>query len=135
VGRAKVLAVLQGEAMLRKVVCAAVILVLCVGVAMSDEFLASITKVDGDKVTFAELKGKEKGAEKTLTVAKDAKIVKGKFNKDTMKFDAGDPIDGGLKAEVFTKIDSEKGMKAMIITDKDNKHITEIRVGGKGKKQ
>jgi hypothetical protein len=118
--------------MLRKVVCAVVILGL-VGVACADEFFAIITKVDGDKVTYHTQKGfgkdAEKGPEKTLPVTKDAKIVKGKFNKDTMKMEAGDPIEGGLKAEVFTKI-GERGLFATIVTDKDDKNITEIRAGG-----
>jgi hypothetical protein len=132
-----VLAVLQGEGMLRKVVSAAVVLVLCVGFTLADEIRAIITKVDGDKVTFAEFKGKgEKGESKTLPVDAKVKVVKGKFDKETKKMEAGDPIEGGLKNKMFTEI-GEKGVFATIITDKDNKKITEIRAfqfGGKGKK-
>src|SRR5262245_56120355 len=52
--------------MLRRVVSAVVVLVVGVGVTMADEIRAYITKVEGDKVTFAENKGKgEKGPEKT----------------------------------------------------------------------
>jgi len=121
--------------MLRKVVSAAVILVLCVGVALADEIRVFITKVDGDKVTFAENKGKgEKGDSKTLPVDAKVKVVKGKYDKDTMKTTALDEaIEGGLKHKMFTEI-NEKGVQATIIT-KDNK-ITDILVtGGRGGKK
>jgi hypothetical protein len=127
--------------MLRKFVCAAVIVVMGLGVALADEFTAIITKVDGNKVTFQKAKFDpdtkkfDKGPEMTLPVTADAKITKGKFNKDTKKLEAGDAIESGLKNDVFTKI-SEKGQFATITTDADNKHITAIRTGGgKGKKK
>jgi hypothetical protein len=112
-------------------VCAAVVLVLGVGVAFADEIRAVITKVDGDKVTFAPIEGKgkgkgKKGEEKTLLVAKDVKVVKGKF-AGKGKVEAGDELENGLKNEVFSNI-GEKGILARIFTDSDNKKITEIRV-------
>jgi hypothetical protein len=123
--------------MLRKVVSAFVVLALCVGFTLADEIRAVITKVDGDKITFAEVKGGkgkgkgnfEKGDPKTLPVTSSVKVVKGKFDKETKKTEAGEAIENGLKNEMFTKID-EKGLFATIITDTDNKNITEIRVGG-----
>ena len=63
----------------------------------------------------------------TISVAKDAKIVKGMFNKDTKKVEAGDKIEGGLTSETFTKI-GEKGVAARITTDADNKTVTQIMV-------
>jgi hypothetical protein len=122
---------------MRKFVCAAVVAVCAVSVAMSDEYFAVIKKIDGDKVTI--IKGKKKGTageELTLTLAKDAKINKGKFDADTKKLVAGDAIEGGTKglSEMVEKA-GEKGVAAMIITDADNKNITEIRVGKKGKKK
>jgi hypothetical protein len=124
--------------MLRKVVSVAFVMILCVGFTLADEIRGIITKVDGDKVTFTEMKGFGKDAEKgktmTLPVAKDAKIVKGKFNMDTKMLEAGDPIEGGLKNKMFAEI-GEKGVGALIITDKDNKTITEIRAGGRGGKK
>src|SRR5262249_35013885 len=99
----------------------------------------SISKVDGNKVTLTKRKKGEKGEEMTLTATDDVKVVKGKFNKDTKKVEAGDTIEGGLKAELFTKI-GEKGVFGRVITNDDGK-ITEIRVfqgfGGKfgGKKK
>jgi hypothetical protein len=125
--------------MLKKLVCAAIALALCVGITLAAEISAVITKVDGDKVTFAEVKGKgkdaTKGAEKTLP-ATGAKVVKAKFSKDGDKFkiEAGEALEGGLKNEMFSKI-GEKGVRATVVTDADNKKITEIRVftfGGKG---
>src|SRR5262244_1115515 len=122
---------------MKKVVCAAVVAVLCVGVALAEEFTAVITKVEGGKVTFAkgkfnkETKKFEKEKEQTLSVADKVKVVKGKFNKETKKLEAGDALEGGLKNEMFSKI-GEKGVFATITTDKDK--ITEIMVaGGKGK--
>jgi hypothetical protein len=141
VGRAKVLAVFtREESMLRKVVGAVVVLGLCLGIAMADEIRAVITKVDGNKVTFAEMKGKgkdaEKGPEKTLPVSAKVKVVKGKFNKDTMKVDAGDDIENGLKHEMFSKDKlGEKGRNALIVTDDKGKQITEIRIFGRGGKK
>lgn len=120
--------------MLRKLCAVGITLVLCVGFSVADEIRSVLIKVDGSNVTFAEYKGKgEKGAEKTLPVADNVKVNKGKPNADDRKkLDAGDPIEGGLKNEMFKKID-EKGLRATVITDADNKKITEIRVGGGGK--
>jgi hypothetical protein len=114
--------------MLRKFVCALFMLAICVGITLADEIRAIITKVDGDKVTFAENKGKgEKGESKTMTVSDKVKVVKGKFNKDTKKLEPGDPLEGGLKNELFSKI-GEKGVGATITTEGGK--ITQIVVGG-----
>ena len=126
--------------MLRKVIALSVVLVLGVGIAFADEFRAVITKVEGNKVTFYPFEGKgkdaKKGEEKTMKTAKDVKVVKGKFNKETKMFETGDEIEGGLKHKMFTEI-PEKGMFSRITTDDDNKRIKEISVfgGKKGKKQ
>lgn len=119
--------------MFRRLVCALFVLMLTVGIALAAEMRGVITKVEGDKITFVEVKGKEKGAAKTYTVADNVKIFKGKFNKDTKKVEAGDAIAGGLKAGVFSKI-GEKGVAAAIVTDAGDK-VTEIRVTGGGKKK
>jgi hypothetical protein len=115
--------------MLRKVIAAAVVGVLFVGVAFADQIRGVIVKVDGNKVTFAPVEGKgkdaKKGEEKTLPVAKDVKVTKGK---------TGDAVDGGVKNEAFSKI-GKRGLPALITTDADNKTITEIRLFGGKKKQ
>ena len=96
---------------------------------MAEEIRAIITKVEGDKVTFTELKGKEKGDTRTLPVDAKVKVNKTKFDKDTMKVVVGDPIEEGIKNKMFSDI-GDKGIRATIVTDSDNKKITEIRVGG-----
>jgi hypothetical protein len=120
--------------MLRKVFAGSLVLVLCVGVAFADELRGVITKVDGNKVTFSQRKKKgEKGEEQTLTAASTVKVVKGKFNKETKKVEAGDAIEGGLKSPAFSNI-GERGVPATIVTEGGK--ITEIRVmGGRKKKQ
>jgi hypothetical protein len=112
------------------------ILFLCVGFTLADEIRVIITKVDGDKVMYVDSRGKGgKVPEKTLPVAKDVKVVKGKYNKDTKTTEVGEPLEGGLKHKMFTEI-GETGVRATLVTDKDNKTITEIRVltaGRRGK--
>ena len=94
--------------MLRKCVCAAFVMVLCVGITFAEEIRGIITKVDGDKVTFTAMKGfgkdAEKGETKTLPVDAKVKVVKGKFDKETKKIEAGEDIEGGLKNKMFTEI-------------------------------
>ncbi|HZZ78185.1 MAG TPA: hypothetical protein VFE62_06685 [Gemmataceae bacterium] len=121
--------------MARKLALAVFAMTVCIGIVAADEFTAIITKVDGGKVSFYKTKkGKKDGEEVTLPAADKVEVVKGKFNKDDKKFVAGDAIEGGLKAELFTKI-SEKGVAARIVTDDDGKKIKTIMVvGGKKKK-
>ncbi len=114
--------------MYRKVACAAFFLVLGAGLALADEFGASIMKVSDGKVTFAKReKGKKLGDEMTLPVADNVKVVTGKFNKEDKKIEAGEELPGGLKNDVFKDI-GDKGVPARIVTDADGKKITEIRV-------
>jgi len=127
--------------MVRKLFCVMFVMTVAIGFAFADEFNATITKVDGNKITYQKYKKKQKGekvAEKdgdpvTISVAKDAKIVKGKFNPDTKKQDPGDPIDGGLKNDQFSKI-TEKGVPARLTTDADNKTVTQILLPAPKKK-
>ena len=130
--------------MFRKLVFSMVVMVVAIGFVAAEEFTATITKVDGDKVTYQKYKKGEKGKKGdkdgdpvTLTVAKDAKIAKGKFNFKDKKVEVGDAIEGGLKSDTFTKIDAEKGLNARITTDDDKKTITAITIVqfGKGGKK
>jgi hypothetical protein len=114
--------------MFRKVVGIALVMFLGVNFGLAEEIRAVITKVDGDKVTSAESKGKgEKGAEKTLPVDANVKVVTAKFNRETKKLEAGDAVEGGLKNEMFAKI-GERGKIATVVTNADNTKIVEIRV-------
>jgi hypothetical protein len=119
--------------MFRRII-AVMAIVIIGGSCMADEIRAIISKVDGNKITFAESKGKgEKGDEKTLPVSDNCKFVTAKFDKETKKVEPGDALSDGIKNEKFTKI-GEKGLRATVITDADNKNIIEIRVfQGKGK--
>lgn len=107
---------------MRKLAAAAVILMVSVGVAMAEEFGGILKKVEGDKITVTKFKKGEKGEDVTLTVAANVKVVKGKFNKETKKFEAGDALEGGLKNAAV-----KAGAFVRITTDNDNK-VTEIRV-------
>jgi len=124
-----------------KLVCSAAAVLVFVGVTMADTFTGVITEIKDGKVTFYKgtFNKEEKKFEKsdksdTLPVADDVKVTKGKFDKDTMKFVAGDAIEAGLKNAMFEKI-SEKGIAATITTDADNKKITQIMLFGGGKKK
>jgi hypothetical protein len=111
----------------------------CSGVLRGRDHAAKIRWIDdypgflGDKVTFAENKGKgQKGPEQTLPATENVKVIKGKFNRETKTFEAGEPVVDGLKNTMFSNI-GEKGVRATIITD-DSKKITEVRLIGKGGK-
>ena len=113
--------------MYRKVVGAAVVLAICVGVAVAEDISGRITKIDGSKLTF-EAKGKDKGqfeAAKEYELAKDVKVSKkGK--------DGNQAVSEGLKAEALTKI-GNKGVGATISVNGGK--VTEIILtGGKKKK-
>jgi hypothetical protein len=120
--------------MLRKLVCAAAIVVVGVGVVMAEEFRATIIKIDDGKVTFKKGKQGQEGEAMTLPTTTNIKVSKGTFNTATNKVEAGEPLTSGLKNEIFNKIGA-KGLRATITTDADNKHITAITVGGAKKPQ
>jgi hypothetical protein len=111
--------------MIRKLFCSMFVMVVAVAFVAADDFTATITKVDGAKVTYQKMKKGEKkgdapvkdGDAVTVSVDEKATIAKaGKFDKDAKKFAVGDKIEGGLKASVFAKI-SEKGVRAVLTTE------------------
>jgi hypothetical protein len=107
-------------------VCALVVLAFSVGLAMSEEFFVAIKKVEDGKITAAKVKkGEKPGDDMTYTLAENVKVVKGKFNPEEKKFEAGEALEDGLKNKRFEKI-GKFGVFAQIIT-KDDK-VTEIRV-------
>lgn len=115
---------------MRKIAMAMAVLVCGMGVLFAEEFGGTIKKVDGDKITVQKRGAKkgEKGEEVTLTVAKDAKITKGKFNKEDKKFEAGEALENGLKNEAFSK------EVAARITEEGGK-VTAISIMQFGKKK
>jgi hypothetical protein len=134
---------------MRKFMCAAVVVLVGLSVALAEEFTGSITKIEGNKVTVKKFEKGEKGKkgggeEKVYELATGAKFYKGKFDAETKKLTKGDEI----KSEEFNEMVS-KGAKGgggkgfggtfgTIVTD-DSGKITEIRVfsfgGGKKKKK
>jgi hypothetical protein len=125
--------------MIRKLTCAMFVMVVAIGVAVAEEYTATLTKVDGNKITVQKykagkkgMKGEKDGDPITITVAKDAKIANGK-GLGKGKFEAGDAIEGGLKAEVLTKATEDKGVAVHVTTDADNKNVTQLLVVGKKK--
>ncbi len=106
---------------------------VCCGAVAAEEFGATITKVDGDKVTFYKTQFKkggkpQKGKAITLT-AKNAKVYEAKirFNKEEKKVEIvpGNAIEGGLKNQVF-KLVGKASIAARITTSDDKKSITRI---------
>ena len=119
--------------MLWKTLCAGVVLAVTVGVTTAEEFFGAILKVEKGKISFVTRKKGEKGEEKSFSLAKGLKVVKGKLNVEEKKIEAGEAIEGGLKNKIFQEI-SEKGVRAQIITNDDGK-VTEIRILAPRKKK
>jgi len=108
--------------MLRKFLCASLVFVLCVAITKAEEIRAIIYKVDPDKKTItyklAPMKKGDEVGKDEITVKFDDKVsvLKGKFDPDTKKLVDGDPIENGLKADMFTKIDEKKGVRVTLTT-------------------
>jgi hypothetical protein len=127
--------------MFRKLLYTMTMMTFSLSLAAAEEFSAILKKVDGDKVTFAKVTFKdkkfEKGDDETLPAAKDVKVAKGEVSSKDKKLNVkvGDAIEGGLKHEMFTKIDDKKGLLVRITTSEDNKTITQLLVTPFGKKK
>jgi hypothetical protein len=121
------------ESLMRAIFASCAVIVLSLGVVMAEEFACQITKIEtkDGKTMISGVKGKKKGeAGKEFgpfAVAKDVKVAKGKYDKDTKSFTAGDPIEDGLKAEEFKEISTEKPLNVTLTTDTKDV-ITQILV-------
>ena len=127
---------------MKKFVCAAILTIAAVGVALADEFPAMIVKCDADKgcIEYKKVsgKGKDKKVDETavkIDLAKNCKIVKGKFDKDAMKIVDGDPIEKGLKDDVFKNEKGTFGILVVADDGADKGKVTKITVFGFGKKK
>jgi hypothetical protein len=113
-------------------VFSAVVVLVAFTMATADEFLGSVTKFEGGKITFKKGFGgfggkkgdKGKAEEITLTVAANAKFNKGKFGEEKGKIDADGALEGGREA--FAKLVKEAAEKK---PDPDKKGG---KKGGKG---
>jgi hypothetical protein len=130
--------------MTRTFISAALVALAAVGLGKADEFYANITKVEDGKVTFFKvrlnkdtMKTEKFGEDRTLPTTKDVMTTKTTFDFKTEKATTMN-IEGGLKNDVFTKIDLTKkskidglsGLRAVIVTNEADKNIVEIHVGG-----
>lgn len=68
--------------LLWRALCAGVILALSFSIATAEEFFGAILKVEKGKITFVARKKGEKGEERSFSLAKALKVVKGKRNED-----------------------------------------------------
>lgn len=148
--------------MIRKFVCASVVTLLTLSIALAEEFTASVSKVENGKVTFTKGFGfGKKGGDKkpepiTLPLAANVKYLKGKTSFADMKLsvEADGNFEGGkeafeklVKENAAKKPDPDKkgkgfgagGTFVLIVTEGegDKAKITEIRVPPpfKGKKK
>jgi hypothetical protein len=128
--------------MIRKLVCSMVVMVVAVAFVGADEYFGKITKVsdDGKTITFQKMTKAKKGEPSKadgdavpLTVNKDTKFFKKTFDKDAKKL-VEEALPDGIKSEIFTKIDPDKGVNATITTEGDSKVASKVVTGG-GKKK
>jgi hypothetical protein len=129
---------------MRRFVCAAVVAVCSVSIALAADWRVVITKVDADgkTISFKKLpmeKGGELGEEMTAKLTATAKIYKGKFNPETKKMEKTDAtVELAAYAEQVAKGGKGgKGKKkgggvAIITTDDDGKTVSQVIIGGKG---
>ena len=113
--------------MWRQVTCAVFVLAISFGMVFAEDFKGRITKADAKTNKVYMMVGKDAKEAKEFEVAKDVKVfVSKKGEKEEVK--------DGLSAEVFSKIDAEKGRFATITTNDDKKVTTIVLGGGKGNK-
>jgi hypothetical protein len=114
--------------MIRKFVCASVVLVLVGTIALAESVRGTITKITDTEVTITvREKGKKgKGEEKTYKLSPTAKVLKMKGKDDTQDSKVSD-----LKKAV-----EEGGKRGVlgVIEVKDDK-VTEIKYGGGGRRK
>jgi hypothetical protein len=119
--------------MLRNALCAVAVVALSFTVARAEDIKGKITKIADGKVTITpgkfnkETKKFESEDPKTLTLAKDVKVYKIKFNKTDKKVEK-EELSEGLNADAVKNITSD-GVRGSVITNSDGQ-VTEIHIGG-----
>src|SRR6266487_3732724 len=124
--------------MLHRFILAATFVAVVSGVAYSETFLATIVKVEGNKVTYKKATfhrdktgtGNERysfAEPVTVEVAKDAAITMGHFlpltdkpaTSEARMTDRAVPIEGGLNHKLFKNINAGKATRPSLITIAD----------------
>ena len=113
--------------MFRKIGCAVVVLALCLSVGQADDIKGKIVKISDESVSIQVAAAPTYGEAKSYPLADEIKFCE-MVKKDGDKKAEKKPIEGGLKASVFAKLDPKKGVMATILYDKDKK-VKEIIVG------
>jgi hypothetical protein len=100
--------------MLRKVLCAVVALVICVGIMLADEYKGKVEKVDGKKVSV-KADGKDKA--KNFEVGAGTKVLgaDGKELKDLKD------LEGKMVVVDFEKGDKDKKIPTKVLSIKVGK--------------
>jgi hypothetical protein len=98
---------------------------------LSEEFEATLTKIGDGQVSFTRT---EEVAEQTLPLAANVNVNKGRIDRNTEEVETGKIIPGGLKNELFAKV-NDKGVHVTIVTDRTNTKIAEILVMPAGKRR
>jgi hypothetical protein len=113
---------------MRKLIAVAVVFAIGLGLAMAEDVRGTIKSIDGNKLVIT--KGKKGDtSEVTYTIPASAKILKGTFNKETKKIEAGDALDGGLKNEAI-----KTGARVTLTVDGDKVSQILVTAGGRKKK-
>jgi hypothetical protein len=128
---------------MRRFVCAAVVAVCAVSIAIAEDIRVIVTKVDPDAktITFkkAVKKGEDAGPEMTAKMTATAKIYKGKLNEEKKIEKTADTLEVAAFAERVAKGGKggkKKGALAIITTDDGGKTVSQVIViGGKGGKK
>jgi hypothetical protein len=122
---------------MRMLIAICALAVFGLGAVVAEDFVGIITKIEtkDGKTTISGKKGNKKDTtEFTLNVAAGVKVnYAGKYDKEAKKFAVDDPIEEGLKNDIFKKVSVEKPLFASISTDKDD-NVTSIVTGTKKKK-
>jgi hypothetical protein len=121
--------------MIRKLVCAGVVMVIAVAIVAAEESSGIATNIDAKAGTFtfqATKKGEKVGDAKKMKLAKDGVVAKGVQDKeDKKKIVKGDAIEGGLGNKLFADA-GEKGVAVRVTFEGEN--ASQVLVVGKKKK-
>jgi predicted glycosyltransferase len=123
--------------MLRRALCAVAVVAFSVTLACAAEIRGVITKVSDDGKTITV--GKYDRESKTISDTKEyklspsVKILKGK-REDKKLVATDEELKEGLKSQMFQNINEKRGVQVLLTTD-DSGTVTQIVVGGRGKKK